>query len=198
MKVIGLTGGIGTGKSTVSEYLKKKGIYVIDADQKSRDAAPKGSQTLKALVETYGEAILLEDGNLDRKALARIVFNDRQKLARLEEIITDKVVREIFDEVNILRESGQYDIIVVDAPILIETGLDECVDSIWLVDADLEARIARVMERDGSSRAEIMSRINNQMSSEEKKKKSNEIIDNSYGKEVLFARVDELLNKYGR
>lgn len=198
MKVIGLTGGIGTGKSTVSEYLKKRGIYVIDADQKSRNAAPKGSQTLKALVKTYGEAILLEDGNLDRKALAGIVFNDRQKLARLEEIVTAKVVGEIFDEVRVLRESGQYDIIVVDAPLLIETGLDKCVDEVWLVTAGLEERIARVVARDGASRQEVLRRIDNQMSTDEKKKKSHEIIDNSYGKDELLARVDELLNKYGK
>ena len=196
MKVIGLTGGIGAGKSTVTDFLKQKGYTVIDADAIAHQITEKGTDTLKEIALHFGPDILREDGSLDRKKLAAIVFSDEGKKTQLEQITTVEVVNIIKKRLDDLREEGKYDIIFVDAPLLFETGADKLTDLVWLVDANLEARISRVMERDRASREAVRHRIENQMGSEEKKKLSQEIIDNSKGKEELYQQVERLLMRY--
>lgn len=196
MKVIGLTGGIGAGKSTVTDFLKQKGYTVIDADAIAHQITEKGTDTLKEIALQFGPDILQADGALDRKKLAAIVFSDERKKTLLERITTVEVVNIIKKRLDYLREEGKYDIIFVDAPLLFETGADKLTDLVWLVDADLEARISRVMERDRTSREAVRHRIENQMGSEEKKKLSQEIIDNSKGKEELYQQIERLLMRY--
>lgn len=196
MKVIGLTGGIGAGKSTVTDFLKQKGYTVIDADAIAHQITEKGTDTLKEIALHFGPDILREDGSLDRKKLAAIVFSDQEKKTQLEQITTVEVVNIIKKRLDYLREQGKYDIIFVDAPLLFETGADKLTDYVWLVDANLETRISRVMERDRASREAVRHRIENQMGSEEKKKLSQEIIDNSKGKEELYQQVERLLMRY--
>lgn len=196
MKVIGLTGGIGAGKSTVTDFLKQKGYTVIDADAIAHQITEKGTDTLKEIALHFGPDILREDCSLDRKKLAAIVFSDQEKKTQLEQITTVEVVNIIKKRLDYLREQGKYDIIFVDAPLLFETGADKLTDYVWLVDANLETRISRVMERDRASREAVRHRIENQMGSEEKKKLSQEIIDNSKGKEELYQQVERLLMRY--
>lgn len=196
MKVIGLTGGIGAGKSTVTDFLKQKGYTVIDADAIAHQITEKGTDTLKEIALHFGPDILREDGSLDRKKLAAIVFSDQGKKTQLEQLTTVEVVNIIKKRLDDLREEEKYDIIFVDAPLLFETGADKLTDLVWLVDANLEARISRVMERDRASREAVRHRIENQMGSEEKKKLSQEIIDNSKGKEELYQQVERLLMRY--
>ncbi len=196
MITIGLTGGIGTGKSTVSDFLHKKGYYIIDADKIAHQITEKGTETLKELVNYFGPEILLDTGELDRRALAQIAFSNEEKLFALETLTTDVVVEKIRKEIISLRQSQKYNVIFVDAPLLFETGLNSYCDEVWLIDADLETRIKRVMERDGLSRQEVISRIRNQMSSTDKAKLSTLIIDNSKGKDELFNSIEKLLGEY--
>lgn len=196
MKVIGLTGGIGAGKSTVSEYLRKQGYVIIDADAIAHQITEKGTETLKKLVQCFGENILFADGSLNRKKLAAIVFQDSAMKAQLERLTTDEVVRIIKNQVDALRKEEKYGIIFVDAPLLFETGADRLTDLVWLVTADLEVRVARVMDRDQVTRDEVLHRIQNQMDSDAKAKLSQEVIDNSKGKEELYHQIEYLLMRY--
>lgn len=196
MNVIGLTGGIGAGKSTVSSYLREKGYLILDADQIAHDITAKGSPVLIRIAEAFGADMIREDGNLDRKKLAAVVFSDKQKKLLLEEITTRQVVEIIAEKVEELRKNGKYDIIFVDAPLLFEAGVDAMTDFVWMVTAADDVRISRVMERDNISREDVLRRIANQMSNEEKIRRSNEVIDNSHGKDELYRQIELLLTKY--
>ena len=196
MKVIGLTGGIGAGKSTVSDYLLDKGFTVIDADKIARSMTEKGSETLQALTEAFGEDILFTDGCLDRKKLAAIVFSDEKKRLVLEELTTKKVVQIIEEKITGLQEEGYEAPVFIDAPLLFESGADKLCDAVWLVDASIDIRIRRVMARDDVTSEEVKRRILNQMNSSEKIARSTDIIDNSKGKEALYEQVERLLERY--
>ena len=196
MRVIGLTGGIGAGKSTVTNYLRKQGYLVIDADAIAHQITEKGSPALKKIALCFGAEVLYEDGSLNRKKLAAFVFSDEEKKRQLEQLTTVEVVYIIKTQLEDLRKKGKQDIVFVDAPLLFETGADKLTDMVWLVDADMEARISRVMDRDGTSREAVVSRVQNQMDSSEKKKLSAEIIDNSKGKEELYQQIEYLLMRY--
>ena len=196
MKVIGLTGGIGAGKSTVSAYLREKGYVILDADRIAHEITAKGSPVLDRLAETFGADMILPDGNLNRKRLASLVFSDKEKKLQLEELTTKQVVRIIASRVEELRNSVDYDIIFVDAPLLFEAGVDTMTDCVWMVTADDEVRISRVMERDQTTRDAVLSRMANQMSNEEKIARAQEVIDNSKGKDDLYRQIEGLLTKY--
>lgn len=196
MRIIGLTGGIGAGKSTVSDYLRNKGYVILDADQIAHEITEKGSPVLKKIAETFGAEMIMDDGNLDRKKLASVVFSNQEKKEQLEEITTKRVVEIIGERLDELRQHGNYDIIFVDAPLLFESGADKLTELVWMVTADDEVRIARVMERDHASREEIVRRIANQMDNHEKIRRAQEVIDNSQGKEELYQQIEELLKKY--
>jgi len=190
MKIIGLTGGIGTGKSTVSSYLKKRGCIIIDADDISRRMTDNGSPALDDIANAFGKDFILDDGSLDRKGLGNVVFNDKEKLLKLQSIITEKVVEIINLKLNTFRDENCDKIVVVDAPLLFECGMENMADENWLVSADINVRLKRVMERDHLTKDEIVSRINNQMSQTEKEKLSHVILDNSGSLDELYDQID--------
>ncbi|WP_206458034.1 dephospho-CoA kinase [Anaerovorax sp. IOR16] len=192
MKVIGLTGGIGSGKSTVSRYLREKGIVVLDADEIAREIVLPGSDTLNELTDFFGKEILLEDGSLNRKKLGSIVFSDSVKKLKLDRIMHGKIIEQIQKSLQKEREQG-VPYVMIDAPLLLETGMDKIVDQVWLVEMKDELRIDRVMKRDKLSEEEVKARILQQMNAEEKRKKSHVIIDNSSNLANLYAKVDQLL-----
>ena len=196
MKVIGLTGGIGSGKSTVSGYLRDQGYLILDADQIAHDITKKGSPVLQQIAAAFGDDMLDEEGNLQRKKLAAVAFATPENKALLESLTTAEVVRLIAEAVVQLRNCGKYDIIFVDAPLLFEAGVDQLTDLVWMVSADEEIRIARVMARDQISREDVLQRIANQMDNTEKIRRSQEVIDNSQGKDELYQQVEALLKKY--
>lgn len=191
MKVIGLTGGMGTGKSTVSSYLRKKGCEIIDADLISRKMTSKDSPALEEIRNAFGKKCFFDDGSLNRKALGDLVFADKTRLSMLQQIITKKVVEEIKRRIFNLKTEGFKGIAVIDAPLLFECGLDKITDENWLVTADLNVRIDRVIRRDHLSREQIISRISNQISVEEAKKRCQCILDNSGTLEVLIRQIDD-------
>lgn len=197
MKVIGLTGGIGTGKSTVSSYLKQKNIPIVDADQIAREITAPGSPVLLEIRALLGNQVFREDGTMDRQKVASVIFSDRDMLTAYEALTTAEAVRRCMAEVNAYRECGDFDIVVLDAPLLFECGMQSETDEDWVVDADLEVRISRVMLRDGISRKAILDRISHQMPAEDKRKLADFVIDNSGSLNELYAQIDALLERSG-
>ncbi len=189
MIIIGLTGGIGTGKSTVSNYLMEHDCLILDADAISRQMTEKNQPALVEIANAFGDHLVI-DGVLDRQALGNIVFNDKEKLDKLQSIITNKVVESINTKIDQLRQEDYKGIVVIDAPLLFECGMEDIADENWLVYAALDVRLKRVSERDGLSEEQILSRINNQMSQEEKEKLSQVILDNSGSLEDLYKQID--------
>ena len=198
MKVIGITGGIGAGKSTVSGYLASLGYPVFDADEVSRGLTAAGSPVVDELAETFGEEILVRKGVLSREKLAEIVFSDPDKNRKLMQIVTMKVREAGQKWISDYRKKEKYDIIILDIPLLFETGSEDLCDAVWFITADDEVRRRRVMERDGVTAEQVELRMRSQMPEKEKAERSDEIVDNSRGVEELHRTVDALLKKYDR
>lgn len=198
MLVIGLTGSIGSGKSTVSKYISDRGYTVIDADMISRNITEKGSDLIPKLVETFGEDIVSDDGSLDRKALGQIVFSDTVEKEKLEKIVTAKVVDIIGNRIDLLKEEGHEDPVFIDAPLLFETETDFLTDENWVVIATDRVRAKRVMNRDGFTNEEFKARDISQMSQEMKVLLGDKIIDNSGDKESLYKQLDYLLSELSK
>ncbi len=192
MRIVGLTGGIGSGKSTVTKYLLNKGFSIIDADKIAREIVKPNSQLLRDLVACFGESIIMSDGNLDRKKLAGIVFSDSNQKLKLDEIMLKEIVSEILTQIEEYKKQDK-DIIFIDAPLLFEVGLHKKCDETWVVDADDEIRIQRVIQRDELTRDDVIARINNQMSRTEKNNLASIILDNSTTHENLYEQIERLL-----
>ncbi len=195
MKVIGLTGGTGSGKSTVAAYLEKKGCIIIDADKISRELTKPGGEALEPIRRRFGDDVFFEDGSLDRKKLGGIVFNDNAKLRSLEEITTDIVIKKTLEKVEQLKNKGFDGTVVLDAPLLFECGMKDCTDENWLVTCDLENRIQRLIDRDGISRQNILDRIANQLSDEQKRMMADRVIENSGSLSELYSRIDRFIER---
>ncbi len=192
MKVIGLTGGIGTGKSTVSAYLREKGCRIIDADRMAHQMTEKGSPCLAEIEAAFGKEFFLEDGSLDRKKLGETVFADPAKKEQLEQIITQKVIEKTLAEIEQYRDRNEK-LVVLDAPLLFECGMQGDTDENWLVTCDKSVRFARIAARDGLSEEEIEKRVRSQMPTEQKEKLADCVIDNSRDLPWLHAQVDAQL-----
>ena len=183
--LIGLTGGIGSGKSTVSNYLREHGCTIVDADQIARQVVEPGSEALEEIKKVFGASFLTKDGQLDRKKMGRLVFANRAMLAKLEAILNSRINGEIWRQI----QAAETDIVVLDAATLIEAGYDANVEKLWIVDAEDEVRTGRVMARDGLSRQEVLDRMNNQMSREERLGRECTVIDNSGTVEETYENV---------
>jgi dephospho-CoA kinase len=185
---IGITGGIGAGKSEVTAYLRSLGEYVICADEVAKQIVLPGEEGAAALRRVFGDSFFLEDGSLDRKKLAAEVFSDEQRLKQLNDTLHPLILKRI----ESLAES-QYGRVFIDAALLIQTGMHNTVDDIWLVVAGLNTRIDRVVKRDGLSAAEVEYRIKSQISDEQMAKYADEIIQNDGSLSDLKRKVDELI-----
>lgn len=188
--VIGITGGIGSGKSAVSEYLINIGEHVISADSVSRNVVKPGNQGNVEIKRVFGDSFFLKSGELDRKKLAEYVFSDEEKLNILNNLLHPIIINEIFKEAE--RLEGR---VFIEVPLLIQTGMHEKVDYVWLVTADIETRIKRTIARDGASKEHILRRMGNQMSDNEMSLVSDEIIENSGSIEELHKKIDIILKK---
>ncbi len=193
-RIIGLTGGIGSGKSTVADYLRAKGISVIDADKMAKSLTDKDTPIMEKIKQSFGN-VFFEDGSLDRKKLAEIIFSDMDKKIILEDLITKKVVDDIIIKIDDLRKENKEGITIIDAPLLFEFGLNEIMDENWLITANMELRINRVMARDSVIPEAVISRIKAQMTDFEKAEKADIIIDNDGSLEELHKKIDVLLER---
>ena len=196
MIIIGLTGGMGSGKSTVSAYLAENtGIPVIDADKIAHDITEPGQPTLTRLEEAFGSGIIRADGTLDRKKLAGIVFPSQEKKELLDRITHGAIREQINREIEAANRE-QKPAVILDVPLLMETGMDAQCDAVWVVTADMKVRIDRVSARDNIGEEEINARIARQMSDGERFSRADEIIDNSGDKETLYREIKRLVQKY--
>ena len=195
MKVIGITGGIGSGKSTVSNIIKNNNFPIIDCDEISRELTQNDDAVLSEISRCFGDSVFDDNGNLLRQELANIVFSDSSKKKILEDIVVTRIFEIVRDDLSKHRSLGTK-LVFIDAPLLIETGLNRLCDICVLVTADIETRINRVEKRDGISRDRVLERINNQMPESEKKAVADELIDNSGSIEYLNNSVERLINKY--
>ena len=190
MTVIGLTGGIASGKSNVSAYLKRKGIPVFDADGAAWEVEKAGSPCLGALVCSFGPDILTSAGELDRKKMAERAFHDPAVLRQLNAIVHSAIEKKR----DAFLEAHRKDpVVVLDAPLLLECGWEKTADTVWLVYLPKEEQIRRAMLRSGMTREEVEDRIGKQLSLEEKKKRAQVILDNRGTLEELYAQVDQAL-----
>lgn len=194
MITIGLTGGIASGKSTVSAELRKQGVPIFDADQNARDAVAKGSRGLAMVVEAFGSEYLTDAGELNRPKVSELVFRDKQALRTLEGIL-HKIVWENAEAFLQAQRKQGTKIAVLDVPLLIETGWHKQVDRVWLVAVSRRQQIERAMLRSGMTEEEVVARIDAQMSLEEKQKYADVVLDNSGALANTLAQVDAELDK---
>lgn len=188
MRVIGLTGGIATGKSTVASMLEKLGALVIDADQLSRDVIAPGSPALSKICSCFGTNVLLQDGTLNRQAVRSIVFTDHTKRQQLEEILHPAIKKLALTRIEQARKDGT-EVVVYMAPLLIEAGATDRVDEIWVVTVQPAVQLYRLMSRDNCSQDQALHVIAAQMPLAEKESHGVVVIDNSGGLEDTRRQV---------
>jgi dephospho-CoA kinase len=178
MLVIGLTGGIGTGKSEVAGLLQSFGAEVISADQVGHEAYTPNSESWREVVNAFGEEILHPDGQIDRGRLGAIVFSAPEQLDKLNAIMHPRMARMVGDKIEVLRDKGAP-AVVVEAAVLFEAGWDSLVDEVWTTDSPVELVIERLQARNGMSEEEVRRRINSQMDRSERIERSDLVVDNS-------------------
>jgi dephospho-CoA kinase len=186
--LVGLTGGIATGKSTVSEILRHLGCVIIDADVLAREVVEPGEPAYDDIVVEFGPSIVLKDGTLDRKRLGAIVFADQGKRKRLEAITHPRIRERFARKLAELMERDFAGIVIFDAPVMIESGNYKNTDRLVVVVTDAATQRARAIARDGD-REDIERRIANQMPLAEKAKLADYVIDNSGDREATIAEV---------
>jgi dephospho-CoA kinase len=187
--VVGLTGGIGSGKSTVSALLAAKGAVVIDADAIVREVQQPGTPVFAAMVERFGEGIVAADGGLDRAAVADMVFNDPEALAALNAIVHPAVGAELTQRLTDLAETDE--IVVLDVPLLVESTRAYPVAGLLVVDVDPEVAIRRLVEHRGMREADVRARMAKQASRAERRARADRVIDNHGARPDLERQVDE-------
>ena len=190
--ILGLTGGIGTGKSTVANMLKEKGIPVVDTDLISREVIEYPEIIEKIKLEISNEVFDFNN-KLDRKKISEIVFENQEKLKKLNEIMHPEILKKMWDEVEELKKN--HKIIVVDVPLLFEINMEKEVDKILLIYASKEIQLKRIMERDGRTREEAVKIISSQMPLYKKREKSHYIIQNNDSLEKLEKNLDKIVQK---
>lgn len=194
MRLYGITGGIGSGKSAVTAILRRHGFKVFDLDEIARDLVVPESEGLGKIVETFGAGYLTLDGHLDRKRLAATVFSDPAELAKLDAIMGPL----LWDEV-LRRSTGiEADVAFVDGALLIEKGMHARLAGTVLVTAPERVRLRRAMERDGASAEQVRARMRTQMSDDEKRKAADFVIDNAGGIRDLEDKVRGLVRELAR
>ncbi len=191
--VIGLTGGIASGKTLVSSMLQDRGAHIICADAISRELLAKKSPVLELIREAFGDGVFQQDGTLDRKALANIIFETEFERKRLEAILHPLVFEEIFKRIYKLKRAQEDPIIVVDAALLIESGLYKCMDKVWVVISS--EQMDRLIKRDKLSEDEAKKRLNAQLDTERRLRHADAFIDNSFGLDRTEEQVEELFTQ---
>jgi dephospho-CoA kinase len=197
MWVIGLTGGIGSGKSTVAQWLSEQGIAVIDADRTVHELYENDKETIEAIVEEFGRGVMTDTETIDRKALGRLVFSEPSLRIRLEKIIHPRVAKSMHRQQSLIEAMGR-ETCVWDVPLLFETGFNHWVNEVWVVWVPASIQINRVMNRDALTMKEVEQRIRAQFLLEDKIKQANVLIDNSGSWEETKAQLSKELERIKR
>lgn len=193
--VIGLTGGIASGKSTVSNMIKKLGITVVDADEISRDVVKIGKPAYNQIVDVFGVDILQQDHTLDREKLGALIFSDQKRREQLNKIVHPEVRKEMLRQVEKERKQGLR-AVVLDIPLLFESKLTYMVDKTLLVYVDEQTQLERLMQRNGYTETEAKLRIQSQLPLKDKRKLADEIIDNNGSLENTQTQLEAVLKKW--
>ena len=196
VRIIGITGGIASGKSTVTEFLRQQGYQVIDADQVVHELQEPGGRLYQALLSTFGSAILQEDGRLDRPKLGAMIFGNPDLLTQSSQLQNEIIREELARRRDLLAETE--DIFFMDLPLLFELEYDNWFDQIWLVDVTEEAQLSRLMNRNALNKEEAEKRIAAQLSLQEKRKRADVLIDNNGSLEETRQQLRDALQKLER
>lgn len=194
MKVIGLTGGIASGKSTISKLLVEKGYTVIDADIAARKVVEIGTPALQGIRDFFGKEILQEDGSLNRRKLGEIVFADEQKRIKLNELTHPRIRDWMLAQLN-LAQKNEADVVFMDIPLLFESEAFHITKKVLVVYIDEETQLTRLMERDKLTEEQALQRIHSQLSMDEKKARADYIIDNRGSKKDSSCQLNEILQQ---
>lgn len=195
MVIAGLTGSIATGKSTVSTILKDLGAFIVDADKVARDVVAPGMRAWEEIVRIFGKDILHAKGEIDRESLARIVFNDSTMRRMLEEIIHPDVMRVMDEETSSIKAGFPDAVVILDVPLLIETGMNKGVSEVIVVYCPEDMQIMRLMIRDKISEEEALARVRAQISIEEKRRYASLLIDNSASVDETRKQVEDAYDR---
>ena len=191
MLVIGLTGGIGTGKSEAARHMVTLGAELIDADRVGHEAYTPHAEAWRRVVEAFGEGILSPNGEIDRRSLGAIVFSDPEQLARLNGIMHPLMAGMVQEKIDGFLKQGA-EVVVVEAALLFEAGWDSLVEEVWVTDTPEETVIGRLAQRNGMNEEEARKRLSAQMSREERLGRADIVIDNSSGVAEMQRAIDEL------
>lgn len=194
MYQIGLTGGIASGKSSVSRILAQLGAFIIDADQIAREIVVPGQAAWQEIVDHFGQNALQPDGSLNRRWLGGLVFRDEDQRKCLEAITHPAIRRKVEQQLAVARERG-FSVAVLDVPLLLETDWGKMVDEVWVVYVDRQTQLRRLILRDGLTEEEALARIASQLSLEEKRKLADLVIDNSGDPQYTRQQVEMAWNR---
>ena len=194
--IIGLTGGIASGKSTAARTLGEYGAYVIDADKLGHNAYLSGTEAFDQVVATFGDDVVGDDGEIDRGALGAKVFGEGNRLQELTAIVWPAIRAMAEAEIKSVKEQTPERMIVLEAAVLLEAGWQDIVDEVWVTVVDREVAIERATSRDGVDREAIEARIDAQLSNEERKAKAQQVIDNSGDEQNLVTQLRDLWSSY--
>ena len=195
-RIIGITGGIASGKSTVTEFLRRQGYQVIDADQVVHELQESGGRLYQALLSAFGPAILQEDGRLNRPKLGAMIFGNPELLAQSSQLQNEIIREELDRRRDLLAETEA--IFFMDLPLLFELQYEDWFDQIWLVDVTEKTQLSRLMTRNALSQAEAEKRIAAQLSLQEKRKRADVLIDNNASLEETRQQLRDALQKLER
>ncbi len=194
MKIIGLTGGIACGKSTVSAYLKQKGAFIIDGDAITRQLSEPKKSIWQAYVNHFGDKVLNADNTLNRRLIGQIVFTDEKEKTWMNTTMHPLIRDEIVKQIDECRQNG-IEVVILDIPLLYEANWDKFADEVWVVKISRQLQIERIQNRDGLTKEEAINRIDAQMSLEEKAKRADVVIDSSNAPEVTLQLVEKIWNE---
>ncbi|ERN52508.1 dephospho-CoA kinase [Alkalihalophilus marmarensis] len=195
--LIGLTGGIASGKSTVSNWLSEHGYPIIDADKIARDVVEPGRGAYEEIVGQFGRDILFEDGTINRKKLGSIIFKDEKKRSELNQIVHPAVRREMLAQKDRYEAEG-HETIIFDIPLLFESNLFHLVDRVMLVYVDKQTQLNRLLERDQAGSEDAKARIASQLPLEDKKSRADYIVDNSGSLEETFQQLQNVIQHWSK
>ena len=194
MKVIGLTGGMGSGKSTVSQFLEELGAFIIDADKVGHEAFKPDTELWREVVAAFGRQILKPGGEIDRNKLAEMVFGNPELLSRLNQIMHPRMYALVKAQLEEYRRQGVR-VVVLEAPLLLEAGWTSLVDEVWVTVASEPTVLRRLQEQIGLSKQQSLARIRSQLSSEERIKQADVVIDTDCSLDEVKTKVNELWGK---